>query len=71
MDTGFDENEAEFRVLVLAVGLEMFAHGDSLFDKVPKVFGDGWCKAWDPNREIELRTLILGGECNIQLMFEL
>ena len=30
MDAGFDENEAEFRVLVFAITLEMLADGDGL-----------------------------------------
>ena len=30
MDAGFDENEAEFGVLVFAVPLEMLADGDGL-----------------------------------------
>ena len=32
MNAGFDENEAEFRVLVLAVALEVLADGDGLID---------------------------------------
>lgn len=32
VDAGLDENEAELRVLVLAVALEMLADGDSLDD---------------------------------------
>lgn len=45
MDAGFDKNEAEFRVLVLAVGLEVFADRNGLFDKVPEVFWDFWGEA--------------------------
>lgn len=30
MNTGFDENQAEFGVLVLAITLEMLANSDSL-----------------------------------------
>ena len=30
MDSGFDENKAEFRVLVFAIALEMLADGDGL-----------------------------------------
>jgi hypothetical protein len=40
VDTRLDENEAELRVLVLAVGLEVLADGDGLLDKVPEVLGD-------------------------------
>jgi len=31
VDSGFDQNETELGVLVLAVALEMLAHGNSLF----------------------------------------
>ena len=40
VDAGFDEDEAEFRVLVLAVGLEVFTDRNGLFYEVPKVFWD-------------------------------
>ncbi len=40
VDTRLDENEAELRVLVLAVDLEVLAHGDRLFDEVPQILGD-------------------------------
>jgi hypothetical protein len=40
VDAGFDEDEAELRVLVLAVGLEVFADRNGLFYKVPEVFWD-------------------------------
>ena len=40
MDARLDENEAELGVLVLAVGLEVLAHGDRLFDEVPEILGD-------------------------------
>ena len=40
VNAGLDENEAELGVLVLAVGLEVLADGDSLFDEVPEVLGD-------------------------------
>lgn len=30
MNTGFDENQAEFRILVLAITLEMLANSNSL-----------------------------------------
>lgn len=46
VDAGFDKNEAEFRVLVLAVGLEVFADRNGLFDKVPEVFWDFWGEAY-------------------------
>ena len=40
VDTGLDENETELGVLVLAVDLEVLAHGDRLFDEVPEIFRD-------------------------------
>ena len=42
VDTGFDENEAELGVLVLAVHFEMLADSNSLLDKVPEILGDLW-----------------------------
>jgi len=42
VNAGFDKDEAELRVLVLAVGLEMFADCNGLFDEVPEVFWDCW-----------------------------
>ena len=46
VDTRLDENEAELRVLVLAVRLEVLADGDRLFDEVPKVLWDDWCQTY-------------------------
>ena len=40
MDAGLDENEAELGVLVLAVGLQVLADGDSLLHEVPEILGD-------------------------------
>jgi len=40
VDARFDENEAELRVLVLAVGIEVFADRNGFFNEVPKVFWD-------------------------------
>lgn len=40
MDAGFDEDEAELRVFILAVALEMLAHGDGFLDKHVKVLRD-------------------------------
>ena len=37
MDTRLNENEAELRVLVLPVDLEVLADRDGLFDEMPKV----------------------------------
>jgi hypothetical protein len=44
VDTGLNENEAELGILVLAVGLQVLADGDGLFDKVPEILRDLWGK---------------------------
>jgi len=54
VNAGFDEDEAEFRVLVLAIGLEVFADRNGLLDKVPEVF-------WDFGGETYKRT---SGKCS-------
>ena len=46
VDTRLDENETELGVLVLAVGLQVLADGDSLLDQVPQVLRDLWCKTF-------------------------
>ena len=64
MNAGFDEDEAEFRVLVFPVGLEVLSHGDRLFDEVPKVLWDGRCQSYPQTkgkkqptwRQREMRT---------------
>ncbi len=38
MDAGFNEDEAEFRVLILAVGVEVFADCNGHFQEVSEVF---------------------------------
>jgi hypothetical protein len=55
MNAGLDENEAEFRVLVLPVGLEVLSHGDRLFDEVPKVLGDGRCQSYPQTKRQKVR----------------
>jgi len=45
VDARLDQNQPEFRVLVLAIRLEMLAYGDGLLDQMPKVLRDGGCKA--------------------------
>lgn len=44
VDTRLDQNQPEFRVLVLAISLEMLAYRDSLLDQMPKVLRDRRCK---------------------------
>jgi hypothetical protein len=40
VDTGFNKNQTELGVLVLAVALQVLADGDSLLDELVQVFGD-------------------------------
>jgi hypothetical protein len=47
VDTGLDENEAELAVLVLAIGLEVLADGNSLLDKHVEVLWDVGAKAFE------------------------
>ena len=51
VDAGFDQDEAEFRVLILAVGLEVFTDRNGLFYEVPEVF-------WDLRGETYHRTSV-------------
>jgi hypothetical protein len=46
MDSRLDQDETELGVFILAVGLEVLADGDRLFDEVPKVLRDGWAKSY-------------------------
>jgi hypothetical protein len=46
VDSRFDQNEAELGILVFSVNLEMLAHGNRLFDEMPKVFRDFWPKSY-------------------------
>jgi hypothetical protein len=50
VDTGLDENEAELRVLVLAVDLKVLADGDGLLDEVPEVLRNRGCETWKIRR---------------------
>ena len=45
MDFRLDKDKAELGVRVLAVALEVLAHGDSLLDEAVKVLGDLRCEA--------------------------
>jgi hypothetical protein len=45
VDSGFDQNQSEFRVLVLSVSLQVLADLDSLLDKHVKILGNFGCKA--------------------------
>jgi len=44
VDSGFDQDEAELGVLVLAVALEVLPDGDGLLDQHVEIFWDFWCK---------------------------
>ena len=46
VNTRLDKDKSELGVLVLSVGLKVLAHGNRLFDEVPKVLWDGWCQAY-------------------------
>ena len=46
MDSGLDENEPELAVLVLAVALEMLAHGDRFLDQHVEIFWDFGCETY-------------------------
>ena len=41
MDAGLDQDQTELGVLVLPVGLEVLANGDSFLHQVPEVLGNG------------------------------
>lgn len=45
VDAALDENQAELAVLVLAIELQVLAHGHRLLDQVVKVLRDLWCQA--------------------------
>ena len=40
MHTTLDQNETELGVAVLAIALEMLAHGDGLLDDLVQILGD-------------------------------
>lgn len=44
VDAGFDEDEAEFGILVFSVDLEVLADSNSLLDEMPQVLWDRGCK---------------------------
>jgi len=44
VDSGFDQDESEFGVFVLAVALEVLSDGDSLLDQHVEILWDFWCK---------------------------
>lgn len=46
MDSGFNENEPELAVFVLAVALEMLAHGDRFLDQHVEIFWDFGCETY-------------------------
>ena len=46
VDTALDQNQSELGVLVLAVPLQMLAHGDGLLDQVVQVLGNLRAQSW-------------------------
>lgn len=60
MDSGFDENKAEFGVLVLAVTLEVLAYSDRLKDVSDKssLIGGSMGKAIEKGRIVGITFLI-------------
>ena len=46
VNTGFDQDQTEFGVLVLPVGFEVLANSNSLLHEVPEVLGDGGSKCY-------------------------
>lgn len=52
MDPGLDQDKTELGVLVLSVDLEVLAHGNRLFDEVPKVLRDGWAKSYPQTKGV-------------------
>ena len=52
MNPRLNQDETEFGVLVLAVGLQVFTNGNRLFDEVPKVLRDGWAKSYPQTKGI-------------------
>jgi hypothetical protein len=55
VNTRLDQNQAELGVLVLAIRLKVFTHGDSLLDQMPEVLRDRRCKAWASQLPSELQ----------------
>jgi hypothetical protein len=46
VDPRFDQDKAELGILVFPVNFKVLAHGNRLFDEVPKVLRDGWAKSY-------------------------
>lgn len=42
MDSGFDQNQAEFTVDILTVAFQMLANADGSLDEVVKILWDVW-----------------------------
>ena len=45
-DPRLNKYETELGILVLPVRLQVLAHGNRLFNEVPKVLWDGWAKSY-------------------------
>jgi len=46
MNPRLDKDKTELGVFVFPVDFEVLAHGNRLFDEVPKVLRDGWAKSY-------------------------
>jgi len=46
VNTGFDQDQTEFGVLVLPVGFEVLANGNSLLHEMPEVLGNGGTESY-------------------------
>jgi len=46
MNPRLDKDKTELGVLVFPVDFKVLAHGNRLFDEVPKVLRDGWAKSY-------------------------
>jgi len=58
VDSRFNQDKTELGVLVFPVDFEVLAHGNRLFDEVPKVLRDGWAKSYPQTKGIyESRTV--------------
>jgi len=63
VDARLDQNEAELRVLVFAVSLEVLADGDRLFNEMPEVLRDLGCKT---ARLQDTKDLVTGNKSHLR-----
>jgi len=46
VDTGFDQDQTEFGILVFPIGFEVLANSNGLLHEVPEVLGNGGTEAY-------------------------